>query len=689
MGADAGAGNAIEAGIPVGEARLVCVRYFDPAEGYWRTCCREVENPACELPSPALALSLPVTDSVRIENTNLTAGETYVWEVDGSPLAIMAPQLTLHLPPGPHEICLLATNDCGSRRTCRTILLPDPAEDLIFDLGDSICGDPGAIIEVPLRVRNFTDIDAFQFTLRLADGRVGKFLGVDYLLTGGALSHSVTNDSTLALIWVQTNAASTTHPDETILGNVRIELSAAPPGNVGITYTDRPVEALFGRTNGDLGDPVLIDGTYGICPADAVLSGRIRRESGGGVALVEVALLRNGQVQQTMTTDLSGDYEFTGLAPGAEYTVRPEKDINHRNGVNAGDMSSIRRHIFGIEELSSPYQRIAANVINFSAIEALDISQLRQLIFRQIPRFGAVYSWHFVPAGYRFPNPEDPHSPAYPTELTLTVASGANGDQDFVAVKMGDIDESALPGRLTNGGGPAAAAKVATDLKFLAVGDEPRLGEPYRVNVLAKDFTEMTAAQFSVGWSAATLRFDSVGALNPSLQLSANNFSFDATEDGQLPWLWFGEGNGTLADSTVIFSLHFTVTGEAGEAVEVGFGETPTEFYFSDTEGEVLSRFAPISKEILFPVSTDSAPAESAFRVFPNPAERYFRIATENNRRMPARMMLYDVRGRLLKQWNALRPDQRFATDALGSGVYLLELWTDNQRFTKRLVIKR
>jgi hypothetical protein len=390
-------------------------------------------------------------------------------------------------------------------------------------------------------------------------------------------------------------------------------------------------------------------------------------------------------VEQIMTTDLSGAYEFSGLVPGVVYNVRPTKDINHRNGVNAGDMSSVWRHIFGIDLIRSPYQRIAADVINFNNIESTDLSQQRQLIFQQITRFSAVSSWHFVPADYQFPDPENPLMPAYPQDLTVNVASGTNADYDFVAIKMGDIDESALPGQLMSSDG--SLDKSASNLKFTAVSEAPHLEMPYRVDVLAEDFTEMTAAQFSLGWLPNILRLDSVGDLNSSLNLSANNFSFDATAEGQLPWLWFGQGTGTLPDSTVIFSLYFTVTGGAGETAEVNFTELPTEFYFSDTEGEVLATLAASAEEIRFPVSNDVVSGQLPLTIYPNPADAFFRLSGNGARSLEL-VRMYDTHGRLVREWVRPVAEQRYSTKMLSDGVYILEAWSGGKRQVERLVVR-
>lgn len=672
-GAAAGAGEVVEAMIPAGQSRLVCIRYFDPFLGYWRTCCRTVLNPECDFPEPFFTLDQEAAGTVAVVNQRVVAGESYAWTVNGQPRPASPSSFTLDLPPGPYVICLTATNDCGNRTVCREVYVPSPASDLIFDLGDDVCGLPGETIEVPLSVRNFTNVTAFQFTMSLRPDRIGRLVNFTVDQLGGLPTSLLVNDSTLAITWIRTDTLSATLANGAVIGHLRLELADGDPATAGIGYAQQPVETYAEYIGGQVTTPALLSGSYCIRPAAATLSGRIVREAGDGIAQVEVALLSGGAVLQTMTTDLTGNYEFTGLMAGVAYEIVPTKDINHRNGVNSGDMSRLQQHIFQSPALASPYQRIAADVSNLRAINSGDRSKIRQLIFQEITRFDEVASWHFVPADYVFPDPEAPWAPAYPTRRTLVAASGPTIGLDFIAVKMGDIGDSALPGQLNGPTTTTTAGRSATDLRFLAVGEQPRRDGNYRVDVLADDFTAMLAAQFSLGWDASLLRFDSIGNLNPDLNLAAANFDFSRTASGQLPWLWFGVLPATLPDSARVFSLHFTVTGEGGDDVHIDFTESPTVFYFEDDEGEVLADFEFLREEIGFPVSTVGVMRATNWVIRPNPTQDHFWI-TGLGPDEALDVQLLGQTGSVVRSWTEQRTNAPLRVGDLPAGLYYVRI---------------
>lgn len=70
-----------------------------------------------------------------------------------------------------------------------------------------------------------------------------------------------------------------------------------------------------------------------------------------------------------LTTSVNGNYcqPYTSpclcdLTTAGVYTVAPERDDNHLNGVTTYDLVLISRHILGLEPLNTPYKMIAADV---------------------------------------------------------------------------------------------------------------------------------------------------------------------------------------------------------------------------------------------------------------------------------------------------------------------------------------
>ena len=142
-----------------------------------------------------------------------------------------------------------------------------------------------------------------------------------------------------------------------------------------------------------------------------------------------------------------GCYYFNNILPfGSNYTLAPVSDTDPMNGVSVMDMLRISQHILGIEPLAAPYAFIAADINRSSSITTFDIVEIRKLLTGVYTEFPNNTSWRFVDADYVFPNPANPFAgsiPAviYQADVQDSVLYGA-----FKAIKVGDVDCSAMPG---------------------------------------------------------------------------------------------------------------------------------------------------------------------------------------------------------------------------------------------------
>lgn len=175
-------------------------------------------------------------------------------------------------------------------------------------------------------------------------------------------------------------------------------------------------------------------------PREVEKSGRITKVIGDPVQDVQV--LCNDDLETY--SDEQGIYEFTPVLVGADYTIEPHKDINYRNGVDLLDIIRIRAHILGTTPLMSNYHLIAADVSNDAQIDVLDISRLYQLYLFMLDDWPDVESWRFVPKSFEFDGiPPNQDVPVFAESIELPALSEPAVDQDFYAVKMGDVTDDA------------------------------------------------------------------------------------------------------------------------------------------------------------------------------------------------------------------------------------------------------
>lgn len=137
------------------------------------------------------------------------------------------------------------------------------------------------------------------------------------------------------------------------------------------------------------------------------------------------------------TTDANGFYQFTGITNGYDYAVRLEKTDNTK-GVSSADQIKIGRHIVGLEPFSSIYKVIAGDVNRSGSLTAAD--QIK--IGRFIVGLDSVLSsgnWMFYPSDADL---NASNYVAYSTKRAYNDLTQDKVNQDFVAIKMGDVNNS-------------------------------------------------------------------------------------------------------------------------------------------------------------------------------------------------------------------------------------------------------
>ncbi len=176
------------------------------------------------------------------------------------------------------------------------------------------------------------------------------------------------------------------------------------------------------------------------------ISGHITTVNGEGVRLAKVYIDNPTYGLLQFVTDENGYFEATQMPGGQEYTIAVVKDTNYVNGVTTADLIKVRKHILGVENFDSPYKIISGDANLSNSVSTADIIRIQKRILAIQEGFGdgGAPSWRFVPAGYSFPDPNDPFDPPFPQSGTLML----NNDflnVNFIGIKIGDANLSADP----------------------------------------------------------------------------------------------------------------------------------------------------------------------------------------------------------------------------------------------------
>lgn len=194
---------------------------------------------------------------------------------------------------------------------------------------------------------------------------------------------------------------------------------------------------------------VVVQDNLGICPSGSKpeISGKVMTSSGQPLTGIDVWL--NGA--DPVKTDANGQFLFQGIDAGTHCTIAPEWDVQPLNGVSVADLIALQKHILGQKPLTDPLLLLAGDVTSNGIISIADIVEIRKLLLGYLPAFQQVPSWQFVKADYTFKNPLKPAVEPFPQEILIeNIQVNWNG-QDFTAVKMGDINQSAKTNQLHEG----------------------------------------------------------------------------------------------------------------------------------------------------------------------------------------------------------------------------------------------
>jgi len=292
-----------------------------------------------------------------------------------------------------------------------------------------------------------------------------------------------------------------------------------------------------------------------VCPGSSTntanIAGTIATE--GSAKLQGASITLSGAASQTATTSANGGYSFVNLSKGGDFTVTPQLDKNHLNGVSTFDLVLIQKHILGIQALNSPYKLIAADVNNSKSISTLDMIQLRKLILNIDATFQNNTSWRFVDAAYVFAEPGNPWSANFPEVVSVNNLTN-NVTANFVAIKVGDVNASASVSSATSAEVRSNGAfKLNTQEQSLKAGNE------YRVAFTGADLPNIQGYQFALNLDQSKVELVDIeyGVAK------AENFGIFKNE-GLITTSWNQEGLATAtAKAGTLFTLVLRAKAEA------------------------------------------------------------------------------------------------------------------------------
>lgn len=406
------------------------------------------------------------------------------------------------------------------------------------------------------------------------------------------------------------------------------------------------------------------------------IAGITSTESGQGVNDATVSINRNAIEYPKSMLTVDGLYAFDDVAPsvsGADgVQLFANKGGDYDNGVSTLDLVLIQRHILNMAKLDSPYKVIAADVNNDAKINTIDLVELRKVILGTSEEF-TNKSWRF-PTANQVINAENAFP--YNEVINLLVSTNDVDGQDFVAVKIGDVNGSASTDVIN----AQSESRTASRLDLTAAERSVEAGETFEVAVTAANFNEIFGFQYTMNLNGANF----VDVVSGAIEVTESNVGVISSD--VITMSYAAREAVSLRADEVLFTivLKANKAGQLSDMIQLNSNVTAAESYVGST--------IKVQNIGLTVGSVDAAAQIELFQNEPNP----FKATTNVNFFMPkadnARLTVYDVTGRVInvRNINAVQGlnTEAYTREQLGtSGMLYYKLESGDFTASKKMII--
>ncbi len=278
----------------------------------------------------------------------------------------------------------------------------------------------------------------------------------------------------------------------------------------------------------------LQDNLYNLCNGGIttnVISGRINTQD--GAPLENAAVHLSGGAERMVQTNHEGVYAFTQVLTGYDYTLSSEYPDNPLDGVSTFDLVLISKFILGIQDFSSPYQLIAADVNRSGSVSSLDLIQLRKMILNIDKEFSNNRGWRFIDAGFTFDMATTDWLSDLPEWININNFDPFSEDaHNFVAVKVGDVNNSNSFARK----GFHNEVRLASDPVVFNYYARQAAGEEIQIDLFAETLTELEGFQFTLAFDPELYSF--AGTELRDAVLEKENIGLQFIQEGLITVSW-------------------------------------------------------------------------------------------------------------------------------------------------------
>lgn len=393
-------------------------------------------------------------------------------------------------------------------------------------------------------------------------------------------------------------------------------------------------------------------------PVAVSAAGMVRNVLGQGISKTSFPDVLPG-----VLSDTTGAIQLNGL-PGCTTTVfKPYRNDDPTNGLTAYDLVLISRHILNLEPIDTPYKLIAADANKSKTVTNFDIVQLRKILLGTDTAFQNNTSWRFIPASYQFSGQPNPLLDTFPEQVTVNLEQTDAVVPAFIGVKIGDLDQNALPHF-----GPGTAEERQWPQWPIWLSEPVATNNAVEMPLLT-NFKGLSGIQFTLEFDPAQWEWLEPGTafsdMAPELHFNTQNAA-----NGQVTFVYEPSAE-VSTEHGWLFTTRFKRKNNRSETPELRLTGARTRAWAFDEKGNPF-----------VPVLLDPPNGRDLLRLFPNPAyaENSWLQTAENGR-----VWIADMHG---KVWlnTSVTAGQPLRITGLKNGVYTVS-FKGKKTATARLVV--
>ncbi|NND07504.1 MAG: T9SS type B sorting domain-containing protein [Saprospiraceae bacterium] len=413
-----------------------------------------------------------------------------------------------------------------------------------FEIDDAT-GDPGGVVSINFKVKDFTGIVGMQFSINW-DPTVLQFAEIKNITNeinafdGSAFNTDANrvDNGQILFQWFDTGAEGNTLADGTIIFTIDFTIVGGSGSSTNITISDDPRKIeIIDESETNIGLNVT-DGTF------------TATGMGGGGSLRLLGSDEIGSLDETVCVDITAQ-GFSNIA-GMQFSLSWDPAFLQFSEVTNFNLDGLNEGTFNTDDVANGKIGLQWNDPDVAGITLGNNTRIFSICFKILGSEGnSTVAFASEPVSIEFVDGDDNRVTFNKKDGSVSTDGGGGGTSDCNA--EGFAMEASVPANVD------AGSEVCVDFKV-------------------KDFIDITTLGATVEWDNAVITNPRIESINLD-GLNENLFNLDQGANGLFSFVWIDnttEGI-NLPDGSILFTICYNVVGSEGQSTTVSFTDMITD----------------------------------------------------------------------------------------------------------------